>query len=361
MKTNAVSKELEIIKRPKFQPYVSLLLPFDPKMVPKSSLENRLKIILDRVRYELFAHYDLNAAIEISQKLKTVLNSLEYSTHKRSIAVLVSTEEQRVYYLDMPVMEKIIVDNAFRIRQLIQHKKEEQEYLVLVISQKKATIYRGKGDILTQIVLNVASKKKIEERNLVEKVSITLEAYLRKDVLLKKFLKSVDNGLYFILNAFPAPLFILSTRETMACFQQITQNKPFITSYVHGNFENASEDEIESAIQPYINDWKKVKETDLINQLEYARNSGKLEVGIQDVWKAAAHKNARLLVVENSFACQAIFGNDFLLYTEEAKTNLYTKDAVEDSIEKILAGGGDVAFVSDGALKDYMHIALIRY
>jgi hypothetical protein len=361
MKTNAVSKELEVIKRPKSQPFVSLLLPFDPKMTSKSSIESRLKIILDEVRHELFAHYDFDAAIEVSQKLKTILNSLEYSTHKRSIVVLVSSEEQKVYYLDIPVMEKIIVDNSFRIRQLIQHKKDDKEYLLLTLSQKQSIIYRGKGDTLTQIVLNVASKKEIEERNLIEKVTIALETCLRREALLKKFIKSIDNGLYFILNAFPLSVFILSTKETMACFQQITQNKPFITDYVYGNFENASEDEIEAAVQPYISNWKKVKEMYLVNQLEYARDTGKLEIGIQQVWKAATRKNGRLLVVENSYECQAILGNGLLRYAEEAKNNTYTKDAVEDTIEKVLADGGDVAFVSDGALRDYMRIALISY
>jgi hypothetical protein len=77
MKTNAVSKELEVIKRPKSQPFVSLLLPFDPKMTSKFSIESRLKIILDEVRHELFAHYDFDAAIEVSQKLKTTVRTKE--------------------------------------------------------------------------------------------------------------------------------------------------------------------------------------------------------------------------------------------------------------------------------------------
>ena len=39
----------------------------------------------------------------------------------------------------------------------------------------------------------------------------------------------------------------------------------------------------------------------------------------------------------------------------------YVKDAVDDVIEKVLENDGDVEFVDKGFLKDYQHIALIKY
>jgi len=39
----------------------------------------------------------------------------------------------------------------------------------------------------------------------------------------------------------------------------------------------------------------------------------------------------------------------------------YIKDAVDDIIEKVLENGGDIEFVDQDVLRDYGHIALIRY
>jgi hypothetical protein len=51
-----------------------------------------------------------------------------------------------------------------------------------------------------------------------------------------------------------------------------------------------------------------------------------------------------------------------IIPVDEAIVNpSYIKDAVDDIIEKMLEYGGDVEFVDEGVLKDYDHIALIKY
>ena len=51
------------------------------------------------------------------------------------------------------------------------------------------------------------------------------------------------------------------------------------------------------------------------------------------------------------------------IYPKEDVTSnsLFIKDAVDDVIEKVLENGGDVEFVDEGLLKEYKHIALIKY
>jgi hypothetical protein len=71
-----------------------------------------------------------------------------------------------------------------------------------------------------------------------------------------------------------------------------------------------------------------------------------------------------LLLVEKDFIYPAHQGAEpDSVYKEDLNMNnpFYIKDAVDDVMEKVLAAGGDVEFVSNGALKDYGHIALIRF
>ena len=93
-------------------------------------------------------------------------------------------------------------------------------------------------------------------------------------------------------------------------------------------------------------------------------NDGKLVYGMKGVWEAATHKNCHLLIVEKDFMYPAHQGaHPDQIYKEDLTLNnpFYIKDAVDDVMEKVLEAGGDVEFVDNGVLKDYNHIALIRY
>jgi len=96
-------------------------------------------------------------------------------------------------------------------------------------------------------------------------------------------------------------------------------------------------------MQPYLKDWQKIKEKDLLLQLERAMSKGKYTVGIKDVYKAASQKRGRLLIVEKNYFSPAFIGEkDKLNPVEESMQNnlIYIKDVVDEIIEKVLENGG---------------------
>ena len=52
---------------------------------------------------------------------------------------------------------------------------------------------------------------------------------------------------------------------------------------MHGNYEEATLQKLKEVLEPYIADWQKVKQKDLLNQLEEAAGKNKLAVGMRDV------------------------------------------------------------------------------
>ena len=139
---------------------------------------------------------------------------------------------------------------------------------------------------------------------------------------------------------------------------QLSKNKDRVLEYLPGNYEDATEAQLKALMQPYLQDWQKIKEKDLLLQLERAMSKGKYAAGIRDVYKAASQKRGRLLIVEKNYFSPAFIGEkDELNPMEESMLNniIYIKDVVDDIIEKVLENGGDVEFVSDDLLKDYAH------
>lgn len=351
----------ELLQAPDSFPCVSIILPFEPKMTPKKELELQLKQSLTKVEAELAAT-GVPAAQTVMDKIYQLTASLNYNTYKKSIALFASPLLEKIYYLDIPVEEKIIIDRSFEIRDLVYSKKEIHKYLVVVLNSRHNKIFLGNTTEFIRILCTTAAR--MQDKDLPEKVSNFTTAEDMKEIMLEKFLHHADHALGLILTAYDLPLFILGPEKIIGRFRKLSQHQHRITGVVPGNFEDATDNEIRAAIAPQVANWKSVKQEDLLHHLDEAGNIRKLSSGMREVWKAASEKRGRLLVVEKNFICPARFAestNDINPDNVPGDQHPLIKDAVDDVIEKVLAGGGDVEFVDPGILSDYEHIALIRY
>ncbi len=364
MGTELDSGTEEILHAVKYMPCVSIIMPFEPKMALKSELEYKLKLAVGKVDSELMASYTEDKALSVLLKLRALIKSLDYNTYKKSIAIFVSPVVEKVFYLDISVEEKIIIDDSFEIRDLVYSKKEMHKYLVLVLSAQKTRIFLGNTVTFVRIVSNVPSHIAAYKNDIPERVANFSDPSDRKEVMLDKFLRHTDDGLSILLKAYPLPLFVIGADRVIGHFKKITHNEKRILGYVHGNYEEATEEELRKALEPLITDWRKVKQQDLLHQLDAAAGGKKLVVGMENVWREAMHKKGKLLIVEKNYIYPAHLGGSMdIIYSEnnQADKNFYIKDAVDDVIEKIFENGGDVEFVDADVLKDYGRIALILY
>ncbi len=354
----------EILESPKYLPCISLIMPFEPKMSLKRELDHKLKLAKNKIEAELMLNFPELVISSVLEKFQQAISSLNYHTHKKSIAVFVSPLIQKVYYLDMSVEEKIIIDESFEIRDLIYSKKEIHKYLLVVLSSKWTKIYLGNTTQFIRITSNVPDNIEAFKNDISEKIANFSDENKRKEIVLNKFLMHTDNGLSLLLQAYKLPLFVMGTVKTAGYFKSITHNAKHVIEYIHGNFEEKSENELHQIMEPYVADWKKIIQDNLLKQIEEAMSKRKLAIGMENVWKEASQKKGRLLIVEKNYVYPAYHSAspEIIFKQDEFNKNaFYIKDAVDDAIEKVLASGGDVEFVDEGMLKNYRKIVLIEY
>ena len=143
MITNAYDEARALQEEVKYMPAISIIQPFEPMMLLKSELEYRLKRAVEKVETELMANYPVHTAVPVIVKLQNLIRHLNYNTHKKSIAIFVSPLIEKVYYLDIRVEEKIVIDESFEIRDLVYSKKQNIQYLVLLLSAERSKMYLG--------------------------------------------------------------------------------------------------------------------------------------------------------------------------------------------------------------------------
>lgn len=360
-------KKEEVINVTQYLPSISIIMPFQTKTSLKKEVLHKLKIAADEVERELRKNYPENKIKSLLHKLRSIINNLDYdyNTQKKSIAIFLSPILEKIYYLDIPVKEKVIIDQSFEVRDIIRNKKEIEKYLVLILSTKEVRLFLVNNTQFVEVNFSESNKSIDYENDIPERVSKFSDPSYRKEVLLHKFLQHIDKGVETLLKINTLPLFVLGTDRTIGHFKKITHNQKSIVKYIPGNFEKACICKIQRLLEPHLKDWENMKQMALLNKLIVASSQQKLVIGIKDVWKAATNKKGYLLVVEKNYTYTA--QQTSLKDEIDLEVNLsfnypfYIKDAVDDIIEKVIANGGDVEFVKEGLLKDYDKIALIEY
>jgi len=360
MKNNQLKEQFNVLGTVEYYPSVSVIMPFEPKMTLGSELRHRLKIALDKVENELCRNYTEEKTCAVVERLTALVNGLDYMTYKKSVAIFVSPLFEKVYYLDIPVEEKIVIDGSFEIRDLVYSKKDRHEYLVLVLSACGSRVYLNDSNNTFRVISNLACHA-IDNRDLPQRIGNFSDPTERKQLLAKKFLKKVDESLSLLFQAYPLPIFIVGPVKTVAYFKGLSKNLYHVVGYVNGNHTHTPPNVLREIMEPHVTNWKQIRQTDLLNNLDYSESENKLAKGIKQVWHEASHKKGRLLVVEKNYMVPArkISKDEISLFVQPE--NLFIKDAVDDIIEKVLEYGGDVEFVDDGLLGRYDHIALMLY
>lgn len=354
----------EILLTTHYLPCISIIMPFDPKMGLKKEVNHKLKLAANQIKKQVFEQFPEEKARSVTDKIMNLIEGLNYNTHKKSIAIFVSPIFEKVMYLDMPVEEKIIIDESFEIRDLILNKKEVHQYLLVVLSGKWTKVFLGHNGDINRVTVHFSDNIEAYKNDIPEKVANFSDEQKRKEIVLAKFLKQADNGLAQLLNMYQGPVFVMGTVKTIGHFKQITRNAARIVDYIPGNFEEKTDYELQTIMQPYLTNWKQVRQKSILKMVDDAMNKKKLVYGMQSVWKAAAQKQGRLLIVEKGYHFEAEHtdvSSGIREVDKENTTAFYIKDAIDDVIEKVLLSGGSVEFVEDGMLNDYGKIALVEY
>jgi len=343
MLTNVSKKgqvSLIAVQSDKTTPVVSLFMPFEPKMVAKNKLVCKLQLLVQEVEQKLVKGFSFAAAEPVLKRLKAVVKNLDYSTHKKSVAVYVSAKAEKVFYLSTPLEEKVIIDTSFNVRSLIAHQKNLQHYLVLVLGTNISRVYYDCGEQPVAMFTNIRKKSGDEYGSSLE-----------------NFLKETDDNLSIILNCFPSlPLFVISNAYTLGRYKTITKNKAYFTQLIEADGKEVMMNKIKTALQPYMRNWNYIQAKHLRHTLVNATDNSRLATGIDDVVKVAHQRRAKLLVLEKDYTCPVVKAEKA---ANGSLNNAPFTDAVDEVIERVLSTGGEVVFADGEVLKNYQHIALI--
>lgn len=344
-------------------PSVTVFLGFNPKMEKKNKILYSLSRVLREGTSQLRFKYPGEMSELVIEKLDTIISNLNFTTNTQNLAIFVSPVFEKVYYLDIDLEERVIVNQSLQIRDLVDNKKQLNRFHILLLSKKISKIFLGSTNGLINISCESFVNRMHNETEFLGNSDFQNSPKINK-ASIKDFLIHVDQVLGTVLRNDGLPIVVVGDSKLATHFKRATSNGENIIEFVMEDFEKYSIVDIKKMLNSQFINQVKAKEKWLINQLKAAADINKLTYGMTRVHHESMKRGGKLLLLEKNFVGDIESNKDAgLIGTAIHKFNKFSnvKNQVDEVIEKILDNGGNVELVNKGFLKSYGPIALIKY
>ncbi|PSB18589.1 hypothetical protein C7B65_14945 [Phormidesmis priestleyi ULC007] len=342
-------------------PALSILLPTHRTSPDNKQDPIRVKNLVDEATGRLAEEFSSRELEPLLKQLETLVGEIDYPHTLDGLALYVGHDFAKLYYLPFAVPARVVIDQTFATRDLVYGMHRAQRYWVLLLSQASTRLLAGTGETLEEVS---------DENFLMQMTGPGATTALPYDSdssymddRHRRFFQQVDRALTFYMQDEALPLIVGGVVRQVSFFQEVSQHTPAIAGTLGGNFDKATISEITPEVWSIVQTVREAQRVDALQVLDNAMSAQAVVSTIEEAWRLAQEGRGKLLLVEKNYHIPAILTeNGDLELVEQAGGTEVMDDAVDEVIEAVLAKGGNVAIVDDGALSNHHRIALtLRY
>jgi len=116
-------------------------MPFQPSMWDDKSTQCALDITTHNIESKLKNSYSDEFSQYMLQRLQQLFTTLNFTTHRKSIATIISADAVKVMYLNFPVRLFISTNKFISVLKLLVGIKQEAGFYLLINSKTNRCIY----------------------------------------------------------------------------------------------------------------------------------------------------------------------------------------------------------------------------
>ncbi|MGH2413272.1 MAG: hypothetical protein ACRDEA_06200 [Microcystaceae cyanobacterium] len=354
-------RDLKQLQSLKSVPALSILLPTHRTSPDNKQDPIRVKNLVDEATARLAEEFSRRELEPLLKKLEALVSEIDYPYTLDGLALYVSHDFAKLYYLPFPVPVRVVIDQTFATRDLVYGMHRAQRYWVFLLSQSSTRLLAGTGETLEEVQDENFPMPMTGPGATAPIPYHADSSYL--DDRHRRFFQKVDAAFTPYTQDESLPLVVGGVVRQISFFQEVSQYTPSIAGTLSGNFDKATLSELTPEVWPIVQSVREEQQANALQELDGAVNAQRVVSTIGEAWRLAQEGRGKLLLVEKNYHVPAILTEDgrFELVDRPGGTEVMD-DAVDEIIEIVLAKGGDVAIVDDEALSIHQRIALIlRY
>lgn len=349
-------------------PAVSIFMPTHIAHPENQQDPIRLKNLLDEARQRLDAEVGKRPSWPIIDQLERLAGDVDWRRNQLGLALFASESFATIVRLPFTVDERVTVDRTFETRELIVAQQRSPEYFVLSLAEQPSRLFRGEADQLEEVRTGGFPIAFEGPPGVVRRPDGPQMAGSNvREAHLQEFYRGVDDALADVLAVEAQPVILIGAQPALSVFDSVTRHADRIAGRIEGSHDEAAAAAIAALAWPEVQRWMETQRADAVAGLADWRGANRLATGIDDAWNAARAARGERLLVEESYRQPAKIDRangslQLLDASDDGAGPRHLDDAVDELAETVIAKGGDVLFVEDGALADYGRVALLlRY
>ncbi|QQE65864.1 hypothetical protein GFS31_25560 [Leptolyngbya sp. BL0902] len=351
-------KELQALTK---VPALSILLP-----THRTSPDNKqdpilVKNLVTEAKNRLSQEFSARDLDPLLNHLDALVNAIDYTYALDGLALFVSHDVAKKFYLPFTVPQRVVIDQTFATRDLVYGLHRAQRYWVFLLSQGSTRLLAGTGDTLEEVTdgqFPLAMEGPGATTALPDSAD---SAYM--DDRHRRFFQQVDQAFSAYAEDDSLPIILGGVVRQISFFQEVSQYTNLVAGTLTGNFDQAKLADLVPDVGPMIEGVRHQQRETALKDLDAAMGEGKVVSTIEEVWRLANDGRGKLLLVEKGYHVPAVVtANGGLATVSDVGGTDVMDDAVDEIIEVVLAKGGDVMLMDDGSLPNGQPIALtLRY
>jgi hypothetical protein len=313
---------------------IGLVIPFQPSMVDKKTIKSILNYTLEEVQCRLENEYQPEDIRHVIDNLKKIFNRLNYNSHRKSVAIIVKPDEEKIIYLNYSGNPVFYLDDRFSLLDLVGNSVREPEFELLWIKNNGAELHEYFNNSLHKVFSQTSALCDEDTNNecLMQRISAIVKLVNRNNDK-PVFLYSEDDqqtNKFFEIFPYKNILFKLNL------FEKQEHDKP-----------------TDVLVQKILSRWPHWQSMLVRGQITLAKKNQTIFSHLNSVTKALKYYNNGILLIDE-FMKQEIHQN------LEDENSFDATKKLTDEIEKFLARGNRIEITEGGLLETLGGIALIK-
>jgi hypothetical protein len=314
---------------------LGLVIPFQPSMADMSTIKGILNYTLEVVQIKLEGTYETGEIKAVIDRLKRIFSKLNYNSHRKSVAIIIEGEEEKVIYLNYSGKPVVYFKDPFSLLDLVADSVRNPEFEILVLNNQGADLYEYFNNSLHKVFA--------------QKEDACLDSKNAEECLLQR----ISNIIKLVNKKNDKPVFIFSQNEQQTNkFCELFPYKEIVFKINVAEKQDASST-IHLLTKKITSQWGYWQNKLVHGQISIAKKSQSLFIHLASVMKALKQSNDGLLLID-SYMKEEIHKN-----LEDEKLFVATQNLAGE-IEKFLARGNRIEITEGGLLENLGGIALIK-
>lgn len=314
---------------------LGLVIPFQPSMWKDLSTQTIYNYASGLVLKQLNEKAGVENLDNFLGRLKTIFIKLNFNSHRKSLALILSPEEDKMIYLDFQVKPYVCLGETIYFLDLIADVEWEPDFYLLQVQEKRVQLFQYNQNHLIKIFEQVHDDDAYADLNIKNEL-------FQNAAYIIKLMNGKNNK----------PVFITGSAQQIEAFNKIAPHPEIIFKKIRTG-EIFFGEIIESLISEITEEWHHWQSEFFSGKILIAHKTNSFISNIDAVLQSLTKKADGFLLMDKQFKLQ--------LHNPKKSSRIFSvANEFINEVEKFLVRGNKIEITKTGLLKDMGGVVLLR-